>query len=295
MGASWTPPPEVIEEQRRDARPRHWTRDVLILTAWGSFLALLVFVIVTVISTVMVRVMTPETENTLFGSTYDEVASEMTSDEEAYAVYLQDIVDRLSSHWEACPYDLRVAVMHEASPNAMAVPGGTILVTTGLLEMATSENELAFVLGHELGHFKHRHQLKRIGRTLSIAIVASLLIDRGAVLLPAATRLGSRLAEKSFSREDEREADRFGLELLFMEYGTVVGAPDFFAELPDIGSGAAGRLASFASTHPLSQDRIDAIHELAADRGWPETGELIPVRPFEGGVDEAGRLERHRE
>ena len=66
---------------------------------------------------------------------------------------LQDLTDRIASHWPDRPYPLRVGVIDEQEPNAFALPGGTILLTRGLLNVTETENELAFVLGHETAIF----------------------------------------------------------------------------------------------------------------------------------------------
>ena len=67
---------------------------------------------------------------------------------------LQTLLDRVALHWPESPYAFHAVVWEASQPNAFALPGGWVAVTTGLLEGAGSENELAFVLGHELGHFR---------------------------------------------------------------------------------------------------------------------------------------------
>ena len=86
---------------------------------------------------------------------------------------LQALVDRLALHWAENPYEFKPMLWQEQSPNAFALPGGWIGVTTGLLAEVDSENELAFVLGHEIGHFRNRDHLKGLGRGLALGIVLS--------------------------------------------------------------------------------------------------------------------------
>ncbi|TMA32368.1 MAG: heavy metal-binding domain-containing protein [Deltaproteobacteria bacterium] len=74
------------------------------------------------------------------------------------AAQVQALLDRIASHWDDRPYPFRADVLDEPDPNALALPGGTILVTSGLLAQVASENELALVLGHELGHYRARDQ-----------------------------------------------------------------------------------------------------------------------------------------
>ena len=70
--------------------------------------------------------------------------------------YVQSLVDTMQEHCAQLPYRFTVHVRNDPAINALAFPGGHIIVYTGLLEKVTSENELAFVLAHEMGHYAHR-------------------------------------------------------------------------------------------------------------------------------------------
>jgi predicted Zn-dependent protease len=159
----------------------------------------------------------------------------------------------------------------------MAFPGGLIFVTSGLLDQAESENELAFVLAHELGHFRNRDHLRGIGRGVAFALVVGALGlggSGGAAQLAAAS---GGLATRGFDRDQERDADRFGLEVVQAEYGHVAGAWDFFERLPEPGSVVEKQIVHYLAIHPLSEDRIDALRELARDRGWSQTESTVPL------------------
>jgi Zn-dependent protease with chaperone function len=185
---------------------------------------------------------------------------------------LAALLARLERHWPGGP-ELRVFVIDDPDPNAMALPGGWIGVTDGLLAAVGSENELALVIGHELGHFRHRDHLRGLGRGIAAALVLGEL-GGGGELLGGLGGLAIHLAERGFDREQERAADLFGLELVEAEYGHVAGAFDFFARLPEDGN---GRLAGYLSTHPLHAERIEALRREARRRGWPLEGALTPL------------------
>lgn|GEM_PF-125800 len=187
---------------------------------------------------------------------------------------LQPLVDRLASHWPDNPYDLRVAVVEETRPNAFAVPGGAILVTTGLLNRAESENEVAFVLAHEIGHFAARDHLRRVGRGL---LFTWAVTNFGGGVAPV--DLVEQITTRGFDRQQEAAADRFGLALVQAVYGHVAGALDFFQRLPDATAGSAGDMAAYFSTHPVTRARLDELRALAHERGWPLTGPLQPLSP----------------
>jgi Zn-dependent protease with chaperone function len=191
---------------------------------------------------------------------------------------LQALLDRLVSHWSDPPYPFRAAVLDEPDPNALALPGGTILVTSGLLAQVGSENELALVLGHELGHFRARDHLRGLGRGLAAQLVLGALGGSGE-LVSSLSAFAGALAQRGFDRRQESQADAFGLELVHAEYGHVAGARDFFARLASAqgDTPATGRrLARYLETHPLSEDRVAALEAEAAAHGWATEGSLTP-------------------
>ena len=188
---------------------------------------------------------------------------------------VEALVGRLARHWEGNPYAFRAGVLPEDAPNAFALPGGVIVVTSGLLDGVGSENELAFVLGHELGHFRHRDHLRALGRQTFLAVVWAALATGGVgSTLPQTV---SSLAERGFSRDQERAADAFGLALLHAEYGHVAGAGGFFTRLPDAEGGVGARLSSWVATHPMSAERLDALHDTARAAVYAEEGTQTPL------------------
>ena len=190
---------------------------------------------------------------------------------------LQTLADRLGQHWPDNPYELKLRLWDEPSPNAFALPGGWIGVTSGLLDQVASENELAFVLGHEIGHFRNRDHLKGLGRGLALGIVLSALGVSGVGAAADLAGLAGGLAQRSFDREQEGLADEFGLAVVAAEYGHVAGASDFFRRLPDPGALLGEELGAYLSTHPVSEERIEELAALAEARGFVTEGSLQPV------------------
>ncbi len=190
---------------------------------------------------------------------------------------LQGLVDRLAMHWVDNPYQLRVSIWEAETPNAFALPGGWIGVTQGLLDEVESENELAFVLGHEIGHFRNRDHLRGLGRGVALSIVLAGVGMTGAGVAGDIASLAGALAQRGFDRDQESDADRFGVDLIVAEYGHAGGAGQFFRRMPDAGDGIAGEIESYLSTHPLSEERIGEIEEYAARIGRAHQGELTPL------------------
>jgi predicted Zn-dependent protease len=178
---------------------------------------------------------------------------------------LQLIVDDLASQLPARSFRYRVYVHENEVPNAFAAPGGGIVVHTGLLEFARSENEVAMVLAHELAHHAHRDHMEGIGRGLVIAVILNAVFG-GNSGLDQLTGAGAQGLSLKMSRDDERAADRLGLLLLEGRYGHVGGATDFFER---IGDQPGGRPTTWLSTHPLSSDRIVRLREEIRANHYP--------------------------
>jgi len=179
-----------------------------------------------------------------------------------------ELLQRLATHWPETPYEFRLEIEPSSDPNAMALPGGLIIVTSGLLERAETENELAFVLGHELGHFRNRDHIRSLGRGVVIGIAFGIIAG--------ADTLGVTVADltlRGFSREQESDADEFGLSLVQAEYGHVNDSWGFFEELIEAGDSNAG-LITYLSTHPATDERIEDIRDYATDQGWSLQGPL---------------------
>lgn len=193
-------------------------------------------------------------------------------DERLYQTQL--LLDRLAFHWGDSPYEFRVEIDDSSNANAMAFPGGLIVITTGLLDQVESENELAFILGHELGHYRNRDHLRALGRGIVFSLVFAVTTGRDV------SNVGINVADlalRSFSRKQELAADDFGLELVYTQYGHVDGAWRLFERWDDANDVSLD-IAGYTSTHPRPGDRVAVLEELAKSRGWPLTGQVTELR-----------------
>ncbi|MEM9173092.1 MAG: M48 family metallopeptidase, partial [Pseudomonadota bacterium] len=184
---------------------------------------------------------------------------------------VQALLDRLARHWQT-DYTFSVQIMPESDPNALALPGGYIYVTRGLLDQVESENELAFVLAHELGHYEGRDHIRQLGRAAVIGLFFAAASGSGA----KNTGFVTDLTLRNFSRAQETAADAFGLSLVQAEYGHVADADQFFTKIAD---GDNTMLDSYAGTHPAPASRITALRALAQQSGWSLTGTTTPWAP----------------
>lgn len=204
----------------------------------------------------------PEEENDLYALMKFPLSEEGKASDQTLAV--QDLLQSLQK-CTPLPYQVSIDVSESKQVNAAAFPGGHILIFSGLLDQMSSENELVFVLGHELGHFKHRDHLRSLGRGLVIGVISLFLLgpdsDVGEFLMGA---LG--VAERTHSREQESAADEYALEVLNCHYGHVGGATKFFEMLRD--KNQMPELMKYYSTHPSDQKRIDDLNTLAVEKNY---------------------------
>lgn len=177
---------------------------------------------------------------------------------------LQALLQQLPADSPLRQYNFRGFLSASDEVNAVALPGGNIVVFSGLLRQIESENELAMILAHELGHFAHRDHLRGLGRGLGLAVAAALFLgqDNAATSLISNTLLTFQLR---YSQTQESAADRFGLDLLNRRYGHAGGSTDFFIRMAE---SAGGRLPYLLASHPHPQARIEQLQELIVGRGY---------------------------
>lgn len=148
-----------------------------------------------------------------------------------------------------------------SSPNAFAIPGGSIALTEGLLTSLKTDMGLAMVLAHELGHHQHRDALRSMGRSILITTITSILMGGQSSLVNYALSF----AEASNSRDQESAADAFGLKLVYATFSETKDSFEFFENLAADQASGAGKFASLFSSHPYSPDRYAQLKELEKD------------------------------
>ena len=217
--------------------------------------------------------MSVETEVMLlkpFASAFDDEEGSKTSTSTAR---VKKVFRKVADGWKDPPYDFKIRVV-EGAPNAFAFPGGGIVVTTGLLKELKSENELAFILGHELGHFRNRDHIKGLSRQMTFLFLKMVLMNLAGVNASADELFGvmGDLSSRASGRKQEFAADEFGLELVHKALGHVGDTSGFFERRLKDGSFGNSKLDKYLSTHPPSQERIDKLGSLARNRGYTMTG-----------------------
>jgi predicted Zn-dependent protease len=183
--------------------------------------------------------------------------------------YLNQLAEPLLRQVSIPPLEMKLEVAQSAVPNAYAFPHGRIVVTSKLLQISKSPEEILAVLSHELAHVAQRHSMQQLlaqaGTSLAINMVFG---DFGALTEVIGT--GGQLLGLKFSRDHEREADALGADFLRKAKLPLGGVADFFQRMQeyeaskvDLSEGA--QILSFLSTHPPTAERIEAARKLVSE------------------------------
>ncbi|MEK9679676.1 MAG: M48 family metallopeptidase [Rhodospirillaceae bacterium] len=176
------------------------------------------------------------------------------------------IIDRIKTT-NGLTQQFHLLVMQGKLVNAFAMPGGHLVLFEGLVKAASSPEEVAGVLGHEMGHEIKRHVAQAFFRALIVNHTLSLIFGTG-----FSADISTSLASRSYSRDAEREADELAVELLQKARIDTNGIRTFFEKLAEKEKGLVEKLEYF-STHPRSQDRADQVKTVSQP--------TIPVMPAE--------------
>jgi predicted Zn-dependent protease len=165
------------------------------------------------------------------------------------------------------PYEFKFHLLAgNRTVNAFALPGGQIFITEALFRRLKSEDQLAGVLGHEMGHVVGRHSNEQMA---SNTLWSGLAQGIGVLTSDGHNNTGAQIAQMvvqykvmKFSRDDESESDALGVRFM-MQAGydpeALIGVMEILAEV----SGGAGR-SDFMSSHPSPENRMERIREVIA-------------------------------
>ncbi len=184
---------------------------------------------------------------------------------------LQDTVDFLKQSLQGnpSPYDLKVYILPVKQANALALPGGPIVIFEGLLYKAESPEELAGVLAHEIRHILLRHSTRGILRNMAESILVTIFLGDMNSVMEGIVQLAGQLETLGLSREMEAEADQKGMELIFSANTDPHGMIRIFEKLmqeeslqKELSEEKTAseendmKLFSYFSTHPSGRNRL---------------------------------------
>jgi predicted Zn-dependent protease len=180
--------------------------------------------------------------------------------------YINALGYRLIAHGAQTHQRFTFFIVKDPAINAFALPGGFIGVNTGLIAATRNESELASVLAHEIAHVIQNHlargfeKAQQMNLPLTAAVIAAILLGAhdpqvGEAAL-AASAAGSQQMQLDFTRANEEEADRVGMQLLAHSDFDPRSMPEFFQRLQQESRYYASGLPEFLRTHPVTAHRI---------------------------------------
>jgi predicted Zn-dependent protease len=180
------------------------------------------------------------------------------------AAYVTSIGTRLARNARGPKYPYSFTIADYREINAFALPGGPIWINRGVLHAATNESQVAGVLAHEIAHVAQRHAATQVTQgafaNWGLGLLSAMLGNAGGAgaARTAAGAMANTMFLK-FSRDDEREADRVGLQILTRAGWAARGMVELFEVLRREQKRDPGLVETFFSTHPSPQERIDEL------------------------------------
>ena len=190
-------------------------------------------------------------------------------DDAPVARYVRSIGERLVREAPGPKYAYRFTVANYREINAFALPGGPVWINRGVLHAADNESQVAGVLAHEIAHIAQRHAADQMTKAVlakwSLGMLGAMLGNAGgAGTAQVAGALVTNGVFLKFSRDDERDADRVGLQILTKAGWDSRGMIELFDVLRREAKRNPGAVDVFFSTHPSPEDRIAELRAATA-------------------------------
>lgn len=170
-------------------------------------------------------------------------------------------------------YPIQVTLVNSRTVNAYALPGGQIVVYTGMLHHLTEPGELVALLAHEASHVNRRHSLRAVLRNAADALVIAILFNDVSAITATIIGNAQNLRGLNYSRSAETEADAYGMKIMLENDINVSGMKKLMQILQK--QGDVPENFSFLSSHPLTRKRIEA------------TNDFIMKHPQKDGADDS--------
>ncbi len=188
---------------------------------------------------------------------------------------LSAVTERLLTANGKTDYEYKFIVVKDDQINAFALPGGRIVVYSGLIALTDSPEELASVLAHEMGHTEGKHVTKKLVKELGMTLVLSVLTGTDATILSELLRT---ITSTAFDRKQEKEADNFGLQLLEKAQINPSNFAVVFRKMDQKNSW--DKSMEIISTHPHNSSRIQNALEYKTQIGF----EAKPISVLDWGA-----------
>ena len=246
-----------------------WRNAILAIGGLGVLLWLIVWFL----PPRMVVFVPTEFDESIGESQWEEVAPPETyCTDPAALAYIEELAAPLIAVSDS-PFEFHFVVVESEEINAFALPGGYLTVNMGLIEAAETGEEIAAVIGHEMTHATNRHGMRAIMRRVGAMAAVSIMF--GGTGLETVAWAAEGLVSQAHSRDQERDADDGGRELLMKAGVDPIGMATFFERLEEeyeaMPEGMRKTMAVL-STHPDPGERATTTREIAA--GFTATVDL---------------------
>ncbi|HRO71353.1 MAG TPA: M48 family metallopeptidase [Chitinophagaceae bacterium] len=247
---------------------RDWARGISIFVAVMAILVSIYFMVVPWAAERMSKSISISTEEQFGNAVYDALLVS-ARDDRGSGELLNEFFRAMKIE---TPYNIRLTVVDSDIVNAFALPGGHIVVYTGLLDQLQSYPELAALLSHEFTHVNNKHATRSIFRQLGSRIFLGLLLGNFGSVTTVLIDQAERFKSLKYSRSLEKEADMEGLAILVARKIDPAGFSALFSRLKN----AAGEqaLPEFLASHPDIDNRIAYIREAVKNSLVEENIEL---------------------
>lgn len=180
-----------------------------------------------------------------------------------WQAYLAEVGHKIVAVCDRPNLDYQFHVIESDQVNAFAIPGGYLYFYTGILEMMDNEAQLAAVMAHEVSHVVARHSVKTLQAAYGgIVLIQIALGERSQELIGQVAQTVLGLALTGYGRNNELEADKFGVYYMVQAGYNPEGAVEMFTKLSELsGEGDRGFFENLTASHPETQERISKIRE----------------------------------
>jgi len=187
--------------------------------------------------------------------------------------YIDSLGQRLIAHLDKKLFDYKFRLVLQEAPNAFALPGGYIYVTTGIIPLLENEDELACIIGHEIIHSNNRHGTKKIRRNIPFVILeipgilVGIFSETAGAILEAPVKITNAFYSASYSRKLETEADDQGIILAAKAGYDPNALPDILSRMIKAIEKVTGNeeTKSYFDDHPYTPDRNENIYKHIKD------------------------------
>ncbi len=212
---------------------------------------------------------TKKSEKTLY-TEQDEVDMGVAADKKVQSEYkvvptpsrIQRIGERVASNSDRTNITYTFRVIENKEINAFALPGGFVYLHTGLLEKASSDDEIANVIGHEIAHIIARDGVNNMQKQVLYSIPAQILLSNRSKAIQQAVDATFSVTMLKYSREAELRADTYGVIYAHRSGYNPEGMVSFFRKLQDMESTNSSTQITFLRSHPVVSERIKNVQNV---------------------------------